>query len=165
MKEIFFINPTIKRIIITFPFGIQFISYSLDYFLKSKLFFIFFLQFFFVKRSNNFFTVKITNNICSRHSILNFFNHKNFFWPIWYLFEKMSLYFDILTWFATSKLGFSLLFALLKSKYVLDFTSAGSILIVQCIYYCIYLLCHLIYQYTHFLILKSHICKLYSLRF
>ena len=28
-------------------------------------------------------TIKITNNMCPRNSIFNFFNHKNFFRPIW----------------------------------------------------------------------------------
>ena len=48
-----------------------------------KFFLISFLQFFFIKRSNNFFTFKITNNICPRNSILNFWNQKNIFRPIW----------------------------------------------------------------------------------
>ena len=71
--------------IISFPFNISFIGISLDYFFNSKLFLICFLQFFFVKRSNNLFPVKITiaKNICPRHSVFNFFNHTNFFWSIW----------------------------------------------------------------------------------
>ena len=40
------------------------------------------LYFFFIKHSNNFFTIKIINNICLWHSIFNFFTYKNFFWPI-----------------------------------------------------------------------------------
>ena len=42
-----------------------------------------FLQFFFLTRSNDFFTTKITNNICPRRSFFNFFNHENFLRPIW----------------------------------------------------------------------------------
>ena len=44
---------------------------------------IYFLQFYFVVLSNNFFAITITNNISPRHSIFNFFNLKNFFRPIW----------------------------------------------------------------------------------
>ena len=46
------------------------------------------------------------------------------------LFAKIFLYFDILTGSRTSNLGSSILFSLLKSIYVLNFTSAGLILIV-----------------------------------
>ena len=55
----------------------------LDYFFNSKFFLTCFLQFVFVKCSNNIFFIKIINNIRPRHSIFNFFNHKNFFRPIW----------------------------------------------------------------------------------
>ena len=41
------------------------------------------MQFFFKKRSNNLFFVKITNNICPRRCVFKFCNHKNFFRPIW----------------------------------------------------------------------------------
>ena len=41
------------------------------------------LQFFFIKRSNNFFTIKITNNMCPRHSIFNLFTHKDLFKFVW----------------------------------------------------------------------------------
>ena len=44
-----------------------------------------FPQFFFIKCRNRFFSVKITNNICPRNSIINFFNIKNFFRSIWNL--------------------------------------------------------------------------------
>ena len=64
-------HPTIKRIIVSFPFNIWFISFSLYYFFNSKLFLICFLQFIFVKRSNNFFTFQITNNICPWNSVFN----------------------------------------------------------------------------------------------
>ena len=58
-----------------FPF--LFITFSiLNYFL------ICFLQFFFITRSINFFSIKIINNMCLSHSIFNFFNYRNFFRPI-----------------------------------------------------------------------------------
>ena len=50
---------------------------------NSKLFLICFLQSFFVKRCNNSFVFKITNNICPRNSVFSFFNNKNVFRPIW----------------------------------------------------------------------------------
>ena len=52
--DVFFINPTIKIIIITFPFDMQFIFFCLNYFLFYKFFLICFLRFFFIKSSNIF---------------------------------------------------------------------------------------------------------------
>ena len=91
-----------------------------------------FLQFFFVKRSNNFFTLKISNNICPRNSILKLANHRNFFRPIWNLTfcKKIFLCFNILTWSPSLNLGYFSLFSLSKSMYVLDLTSGGFISIV-----------------------------------
>ena len=69
-----------KRIIAAFIFNIQFISFSLYFFFNFKLFLICFLQLFFIKRFNNFFSsVKITKNVCPWHNVFNFFNHKNYF--------------------------------------------------------------------------------------
>ena len=65
LRYLFFINPAIKRIIIAFPFSL--------YFFNSKLFLICVLQFFFVKRSKNFFVFSITYAFC-----------KNVF-TIWYI--------------------------------------------------------------------------------
>ena len=48
-----------------------------------KSFLICFLQFFFAKRSYNFFDFKITNNICPQSSFLIFCNTKNVFRSIW----------------------------------------------------------------------------------
>ena len=56
---------------------------SFYYFFNSKFILICFWQFFFVKSSNNFFSIKIINNICQRHNVFNFLNQKHFFWPIW----------------------------------------------------------------------------------
>ena len=66
---VLFINPTVYRI-----FSLLIFNY--------KLFLTSFLQFFYVKHSNNLSTIKLTNKICPQHSIFNFFNHKNFFRPI-----------------------------------------------------------------------------------
>ena len=107
----------------TFTFEIQLITCSFNYFCYSKFFLIYFCNFF----SNNFFIIKIDNNICSQHSIFTFFIHKNFFRPI--PFAKMFLYFDILTWSTTLKLESSLLFFLLKSI-TLDVTSTCFVLVV-----------------------------------
>ena len=80
----FIINPTIKRIIITFLFSLN-IVYRIffRYFFKSKLFLICFLRLYFVKRSSDFFSVKITNNRFLRYSVSEFLNNKNFFRLIW----------------------------------------------------------------------------------
>ena len=80
-NSIFFTNPTIK-LITTYPFDINFITLSFNFFFYPKFLLICFLQFFFVKHSNNFFTYEITNNKCPRNSILNFFNNKIFLRPI-----------------------------------------------------------------------------------
>ena len=66
-----------------FPFNVSFTAFSLYYFFNSKLFLICFLQFFSCKSSRNFYSFKITNDICSWNSILNFCNNKIFFRPIW----------------------------------------------------------------------------------
>ena len=44
---------------------------------------IFIFQFFFTKRSKNLFAIKFSHYMPQWHSIFNFFDHKNFFWPIW----------------------------------------------------------------------------------
>ena len=59
-------------------------TFSPYYFFNSKVVLICFLQFIFVKRSNNFFSFKITDKICARNSVFNFFNQKKFFRRIWY---------------------------------------------------------------------------------
>ena len=41
------------------------------------------LNSFFVKRSSNFFAIKINNKICPQHSFFSFSNHKIFFRLIW----------------------------------------------------------------------------------
>ena len=125
----FFFCPTIKLIIIAFPFDICLIFFLLYYFFYSKFCLICSVQFFFIKRSNNFFTVKITNNTSPWHIFFNFCNQKDFFMPIWSITFCKNIfvfrYSNMLT-----NLGFSLVFFLSKSIYVLDFTSTGFILIV-----------------------------------
>ena len=78
---------------------IYFISFSLHYFFNSELCLIYLLQFFFIKPSNNFFSINIIYYIRPRNSFCNIFNHKNFVTPISNVtFQKMSFYFEILTW-------------------------------------------------------------------
>ena len=77
LYNIFFINPIIKRNIVAFPVNIYFIAFSLYHFFNSEHFLISFLQFFFVKTSNNFFALKITYNICPRNNAINFLIRKN----------------------------------------------------------------------------------------
>ena len=46
----------------------------------------------FVKCSNNFFSIKIINNICPWHTSFVFFNHKNFFRLIWIITFYRSIF-------------------------------------------------------------------------
>ena len=62
-----------------FLFGIQFITCFFNYVFYSKLFLICFLDFFFITTSSNWFTIQITNHVCSWNCIFNFANNKNFF--------------------------------------------------------------------------------------
>ena len=80
---IIFFNPTITMNYHKLSIWLMVHHLSLNHFFYSKFCLICFFQFFFIKRSINFFTVKITNKICSRHSMFNFFNYSSFFRPIW----------------------------------------------------------------------------------
>ena len=79
---VFFISPTIKMIIIPFPFDVQFNTFSFKYFSYSEFFLIRFLQFFFIKTSSNFSTIQIINYVCPTNWIFNFTNNKIFNWSI-----------------------------------------------------------------------------------
>ena len=127
------------------------------------------MQFFLIKRSNNFFSIKVLYYICLRHNIFNFFNHKTFFRPMWGRTFCKNISIFQYSYIVTNYIFriFDIIF-FLKLIYVLDFTSTGFILIVLWYfvlrYVLLYSLYYLIYQYTHFLILKSWICKFCSLR-
>ena len=106
--QFFFINPTIKWIIITFPYDIQLISFSFNYFFYSKFFSISLLQFLFIKSSNKFFTIKViyllqfffmesSNNFLITKSSSDQFG----VCPL----AKMFVYMEILTWSPTLNLG------------------------------------------------------------
>ena len=60
-----------------------FIIFLLNCLFYPKLLLICFLQFFFIKCSNSFFTIKITNNICPLNRVLTPLITKNFFRSIW----------------------------------------------------------------------------------
>ena len=100
--NVLFINPIIKWIIIKFLFNLLLIYFSFNYFFYSKFLLNCFLQFFFIKRSNYFFTINIINTICQWCYIFHFINYKKFFRPSYFrnLFfrplAKLFLYFDIL---------------------------------------------------------------------
>ena len=106
-------------------------TYNLWPFLLITIFILNFVWFvlcnsFFVKLSNNFFTFKITNKICTGHSIFNVFNHKNFFGPIWNVnFCKNGFIFWYSYMIANLKLRIFIVIFI-----VLDFTSKDFILIV-----------------------------------
>ena len=121
-------NLSIKRIIITFPFNIQFIAFSFNYFFYSKFFLISFLQFFFIKTSNNFFTIKIINYICPWNCIFNFFNYKNFFRPIWCVSFSKNIFVLRNSYMITNfKFRIFLFESSLYSAKELDITSIGFI--------------------------------------
>ena len=86
------------------------------------------LHFLFVKFSNNFFTVEITDNICPKYSI--FWSQRlpraNGVQP----FEKIFLFFGILTWSQTLNLESFLLCSTSYSVYVSSWTSKGFSFIV-----------------------------------
>ena len=113
-------------------------AFPLYYLFTSKLFFICFFEFFFVKHSNDFFSVAIANSIFPRHSIFNFFNHKTLFRSIW----SVTFCKNISTFLYSNNIRnfkfrvFIIEFPLLKSTYVLEFTSTGFILIVLCMCCC-----------------------------
>ena len=123
------------------------------------------LHLFFIKCSSNLFTFKITNNICPWHSAFKSFNHKHFFRPTWSVaFCKKVFIFWYSCMVINISFRFFFIFSLPESKYKLIFTSAGFILICYDMYCCIYYLCHLIYQYTHFVIIESHCAKSVQIR-
>ena len=117
--------------------------------------FIYFFQFFFTKLSNNFFSMKINNNIC-----LCLLITKNFFRSFWSITFCKNIF---LFWYSCmiTNCGSSV-FTLLNSIHVLDLTPIDFILIA--LWY-VLLLYQLSYWCTHFLILKHYIYKFCSLRF
>ena len=125
-------------------------------------FLICFLQFFFVERSNNFSAIKISNNLSPRHRMFDFFNHKEFFRPVWKVtFCKKIFVFWYFSMVKKSKFrAFFIFFSIKVNIHILFVIRFHS----NCSMICI-VVYHLIYQYTHFLILKSYIYKFYSVRF
>ena len=83
----FFIYVAIKGIIVSFSFNIHLSPFFLSTFSTLNCFW-----FVFVKYSNNFFAIRIINNICPQHSIFNFFNHKNIFRPIWSISFRKNIF-------------------------------------------------------------------------
>ena len=126
-----------------------------------------FSNFVFVKRSNSCFTSKAFNNKCPSNSNFNFlittFSDQFGMWP----WAKMFLHFDFLARSPSLNLGFyhSFLISLLKSIYVLDFTSLHLILVVwwYVLLYSLTILAN--YQFTHILRSKSYLNSFSSLRF
>ena len=95
---IFHINLAIEWVIIVSPFQIQSITFFLDYFFNSEFFFACLLKLFFMRYSNNFFTIGIANNVCSliTKTSLDQFAVQ--------LFVKKCLYFGIPIWSPTLNL-------------------------------------------------------------
>ena len=79
---------------------------SFKFLLLFDLYFFFLCNSILLNLATSFFSFKITNKIYPRNSIINFFNHKNFFRPVWIIaFCKNFFYFDILTLSPTINLG------------------------------------------------------------
>ena len=143
------------------------ITFSLYYFFHYKLFLIWYLQFILVKRSNIFFSFKMTNNICPRNSVFNFFSDKNFFRPIWNIaFCKNVFVFRYSNYITNFKFRILIISFLTRFNICAWFSLTIFILIVLW-YVLLYLLTlyHLIYQYTHFLILKLYTYKFHFFMF
>ena len=125
--------PAVKRTIVSNLFNIYFIAFSLYYFFNSKLFVVCVLLSFFVKRSKDFYTLKITNNTCPQDTCCNVFNYKNSFRPFCNLdFCKNAFMF----WYSNKITNFKFMirifnfFIILELIYVPGFTSAGFIAIL-----------------------------------
>ena len=108
-------------------------SFLYNYFFYSKLFLVYFLQLLFLKFPNKFFTVKITNNMCTRNNIFNFFNQKIIFRITWNVTFWKNVFIFLQSFMLTkldlrSSLLLLLLLLLSKSMYVIYFTSTESIL-------------------------------------
>ena len=119
---------------------------------------------------SNFFSNNIINNIRLWHSLFNFFNHKNVFWSIWsVIFCRNSFIY----WYANNITNFKFRIFIINlfawhnicAWFTFELHQQVSFKLCCDMYYCIYQLYHLIYQYPHFLVLKSCINKFCSLRF
>ena len=97
----------------------------------NSFWFVFFFQFFFVKLFKNFFVLKITNYVHVGRSVFNFFNHKNFFRPIWDIAFCKNVF---IFWYSNNttnlNLGSSSLMCSIESIYLFDSTSTGFIFIL-----------------------------------
>ena len=112
-------------------------------FLYSKSFLFCFLEFLFVKCYNNCFAFKITNNICPSHGTFNFLIHKTFFTPIWNKAFCRNIFIFWYSYMITNLIFWTFLITVVFIKSRFHFNISD----MHC---CIHLLCHLIYQYTHF---------------
>ena len=76
-----------------------------------NLFWFVFRIFFFVKSSNNFFSVKITNDICPWHSVFNFFNLEKVFGSIYNTAFSKNVF---IFWYSNNITNFKFHFWLLQ---------------------------------------------------
>ena len=120
-----------------------------------------FLQFLFIKSSNNFIPVKIINKISPWDSIFNFFNQKMFFKPIWSVTFCKNIF---IFWYSNNitnskpRILINICVNICVWFYVNRFHFNENFNYHD-MYCYIYLLYYLIYQYTHFLKLRSCIYK------
>ena len=121
----------------------------------------------FRKTFNNFFSLKITNNVCPRHNIFRFFNHKFFFWQIWSVTCSKNIF---IFWYSKIVTNFkfrSFIINFFTIVNMFDFTLKGLILIVlwSVLLHLLTILFTLSILKSKFTILKSCIYKSYFLRF
>ena len=91
------------------------------------------LQFFFIKCSKNFFTIKITNNKCPQSSVFNFFNYKIFFKPIGIIsFSKNAFIFLLSNMITNFEFRIFITNFFTKINICIILTSTCFILIVLC---------------------------------
>ena len=82
LNYVIYLNLAIESIIVALLVDVQITAFSLDYFFNPEFFFGSLFATFFLKCSNSFFTIEITNNICAWYSIFYFFDQKDVLRPI-----------------------------------------------------------------------------------
>ena len=101
------------------------------FFFYSKFLLIGLLQFFFIKYSNNFFTIEIVKNICPWNCLFNFTINKNFFIPVWCVsFSKNIFVFRNSYVISNLKFRIFIINFFLKINICIIFNITGFILIV-----------------------------------
>ena len=147
------INPAIELIIIALLSDVKFVAFFPYYFFSPNFCFARLSQFIFIKRSNKFFIIEITDNICSRQFYLTTKTSSD-----QYRLQRIAstiLHFDILSWTPTLNSGSLPLFSKSNSIYILDLKLIGFILSFYGFCYWTFRLPYLTEQCTCSLILTT----------